>query len=166
MPSLTRQQTLESLRSWWSDSNPPGPTINLHAAAKPLMRLMYHRQAMEFVRKNRYAPLSPESLGIYADYVAYKYVSSLTNTVILKELGRRVVYQRDASVVLASAILNDILQLLQSPDFDIRSQTGIILRNLARHESCAGVIGESLVAQLRQVSHFHRTTVLTADQRQ
>ncbi|KAJ7476485.1 armadillo-type protein [Mycena latifolia] len=149
MPSLTRQRTLESIRSWWSDSNPPGPTIDLHAAAKPLMRLMYHRQAMEFVKKNRSAPLSPEVLGIYADYVACKYVSLWTKTVILEELGQRVAYQPDASVGLASAILDHMLQLLQSPDFEIRSQICIILRNLARHESCARVIGESLVAQLR-----------------
>ncbi|KAJ7277348.1 hypothetical protein C8J57DRAFT_1223098 [Mycena rebaudengoi] len=52
MTSLTRQRTFESLRSWWSDSNLPGPTVNLHAAAKPLLRILYHRQALGIVESN------------------------------------------------------------------------------------------------------------------
>ncbi|KAJ7232582.1 hypothetical protein C8J57DRAFT_1578934 [Mycena rebaudengoi] len=52
MPPLARQRTLESLRSWWSDRNPNlrGPTINIHAAVKPLMKFMYDRQALEFIK--------------------------------------------------------------------------------------------------------------------
>jgi hypothetical protein len=30
----------------------PGPTINIHAAAKPLLKLMYHRQALGFIAKD------------------------------------------------------------------------------------------------------------------
>ncbi|KAJ7494023.1 hypothetical protein FB451DRAFT_1551268, partial [Mycena latifolia] len=69
MPFLTRQRTLESVLSWWSDSNPPGPTINLHAAAKPLMKLMYDRQALAFVKRNRGVTLSRETVEIYWSYV-------------------------------------------------------------------------------------------------
>jgi hypothetical protein len=70
MPPLTRQETRTSIYSWWSDSNPllKGPTINLHAAAKPLMKRMYHRQALEFIKKNRGHPLSATTLEIYASY--------------------------------------------------------------------------------------------------
>ena len=71
MPPLTRQQTLESVRSWWSDSNAPGPTINLHAAAKPLMRFMYHRQALGFIKENHGHPLSMEAMEIYQSYLGY-----------------------------------------------------------------------------------------------
>ncbi|KAJ7831486.1 armadillo-type protein [Mycena leptocephala] len=41
MHPLTRQPTLDSVFSWWSDRNPVGPNINLHAAAKPLMSYNY-----------------------------------------------------------------------------------------------------------------------------
>jgi hypothetical protein len=71
MPPLARQLTPQSVHSWWSDSNPPGATISLHAAAKPLMRLMYHRQAMRFIEDNFGIPLSQESLDIYVSYLAY-----------------------------------------------------------------------------------------------
>ncbi|KAF7350056.1 hypothetical protein MVEN_01307300 [Mycena venus] len=37
MPPLSRFETLPSIHSWWSDSNPPGATMSLHAVAKPLM---------------------------------------------------------------------------------------------------------------------------------
>ncbi|KAJ7494174.1 hypothetical protein FB451DRAFT_1551334 [Mycena latifolia] len=71
MPPLTRQQTFQSILSWWSDSNAPGATINLHAAAKPLMKLMYHRQALGFVKRNNAIPLSPETVEIYSSYLLY-----------------------------------------------------------------------------------------------
>ncbi|KAJ7485794.1 hypothetical protein FB451DRAFT_65169 [Mycena latifolia] len=66
---LTQQPTRSSLLSWWSDSNPSGPTISLHAATKPLMRLMYHRQALAFIRKNRGIQLSKDTLEIYSSYL-------------------------------------------------------------------------------------------------
>jgi hypothetical protein len=67
---MTRQASRTSLFSWWSDANPllQGPTINIHAAAKPLMKLMYHRQALEFIRKNQGIPLSKTMLEIYSSY--------------------------------------------------------------------------------------------------
>jgi hypothetical protein len=72
MPPLTRQDTRTSIFSWWSDSNSLlryGPTINLHAAAKPLMRWMYHRQALDLFRKNEDNRLSTEIVEIYASYL-------------------------------------------------------------------------------------------------
>jgi hypothetical protein len=74
MPPLTRTDTRASIFSWWSDSNSLlryGPTINLHAVAKPLIKLMYHRQAMEFIKKNRFRRLSTEMLEIYWSYLPY-----------------------------------------------------------------------------------------------
>jgi hypothetical protein len=70
MPPMTRQDTRTSVFSWWSDSNPllKGPTINLHAMAKPLMKRMYHRQALEFIRKNEGRPLSMATLETYSSY--------------------------------------------------------------------------------------------------
>jgi hypothetical protein len=71
MPPLTRQRTLDSILSWWSDSNPPGPTINLHAVAKPLIRFMYHQQVLDFIKGIRGAPLSEDTLQLCWDYLAY-----------------------------------------------------------------------------------------------
>jgi hypothetical protein len=73
MPPLTRQETRTSVFSWWSDRNPllKGPTINLHAVAKPLMKFMYHRQALDFIRKNEDSPISATTLEIYASYFPY-----------------------------------------------------------------------------------------------
>jgi hypothetical protein len=45
-----------------------GPTVNLHAVAKPLMKRMYHRQAKEFIRNNRGSPLSTAMVEIYSSY--------------------------------------------------------------------------------------------------
>jgi hypothetical protein len=72
MPLLTRPETRASVHSWWSDSNPSlkGPTINLHAAAKPLLRFMHQRQALEFIRKNKDTPLST-TVDIYMSYLPY-----------------------------------------------------------------------------------------------
>jgi hypothetical protein len=72
MPPLTRTDTRTSVFSWWSDSNlllRYGPTINIHAVAKPLMKLMYHRQAKEFIKKNQGSRLSREMLEIYWSYL-------------------------------------------------------------------------------------------------
>ncbi|KAJ7887180.1 armadillo-type protein [Mycena leptocephala] len=73
MHPLTRQPTLDSVRSWWSDSNPTGPNINLHAASKPLMWLMYHRAATNFIAKNRGTTLSNEDMEIYSSYLVHRY---------------------------------------------------------------------------------------------
>ncbi|KAJ7791243.1 hypothetical protein B0H14DRAFT_198398 [Mycena olivaceomarginata] len=79
MPPLNRQDSRPSIYSWWSDSNPGlrGPTINLHAAAKPLMRLMYYRQALDIIRKNRGSPLTSTVLETYSSYFPWDYVSPL-----------------------------------------------------------------------------------------
>ncbi|KAJ7172792.1 armadillo-type protein [Mycena crocata] len=90
MPPLNRQATLESIHSWWSDSNPPGATINLHTAAKPLMRWMYHRAVLAFIQRNSGLPLAEETVCIYFSYLEDKYVSDLTKSAVLAELERRI----------------------------------------------------------------------------
>ncbi|KAJ7494171.1 hypothetical protein FB451DRAFT_451766 [Mycena latifolia] len=132
MPPLTRQRTLESVLSWWSDSNPSGATINLHAATKPLMRLMYHQQALGFVKRNRGLQLSPETLEIYWSYLSWKYVSTSTKIAILEELETRAVFEEDARVLIHPNIVHKILQLLRSSPF-MRPWLMRILRHLANH---------------------------------
>ncbi|KAF7356375.1 hypothetical protein MVEN_00969900 [Mycena venus] len=137
MPPLTRQDTHSSIHSYWSDSNPglQGPTINLHAAAKPLMRLMYHRQVLAFIRKNRGSPLSTPTLEIYLSYFPWNYVSSATKHAILEELIARSASEADARAIVGSPVFNGFVQMLGSTDVGTRISSCRLLSSVARHES-------------------------------
>ncbi|KAJ6472349.1 armadillo-type protein [Mycena vitilis] len=69
MPPFTRQRTLESIHSWWSDSNAVGATVSIHAMAKPLMRMMYHSQANAFIERNQDVSMSNEDVHVYLGYL-------------------------------------------------------------------------------------------------
>ncbi|KAJ7124633.1 armadillo-type protein [Mycena crocata] len=143
MPPLTRQQTLESVRSWWSDSNPPGATISLHTATKPLMWVMYHRAVLDFIDKNRGVPLSSMSMEIYSSYLAFKYIALPTKAVILRELHTRTSSDEDSALVVADALLAGadlVEEILYSPDANIRSFACEILGNLAQYDSTAQIV--------------------------
>ncbi|KAJ7479231.1 armadillo-type protein [Mycena latifolia] len=137
MHPITRQPTLDSVRSWWSDRNPLGPNINLHATAKPLMRVMYHRAALALIRNKRGTPLSRETAEVYSSYLAFKYVSSDTKIAILRELCDRAELLNDADIVVYSPVLYLIDGLLQLPETEIRVATCRLLTCLASHKSTA-----------------------------
>ncbi|KAJ7479001.1 armadillo-type protein [Mycena latifolia] len=132
---LTRQRTRDSLYSWWSDRNPLGPTINLHAVAKPLMRFMYRRDVLALITKSRGAPLSQEAMDIYSSYLAYKCVSSSTKTAILVELERRLDSDDDARAVAESFLLHLADEFLRSSHIEICKSMCRILRLLAHRET-------------------------------
>ncbi|KAJ7496291.1 armadillo-type protein, partial [Mycena galericulata] len=137
MAPLTRQRTPQSIHSWWSDSNPIGPTMNLNSAAKPLMKLMYHRQALGFIRKNRDIALSEEILEIYSSYLTFQHILPSTRLAVLGELEQRAnnyVSGDDARTMLHSRILEDVPEVLQSPDSRMRSLTCRLLGTLCRWE--------------------------------
>ncbi|KAF8171378.1 armadillo-type protein [Mycena galopus ATCC 62051] len=139
MPPLTRQPTRQSILSWWSDSNPTGPNINLHAIAKPLMRLMYHRDVLALIKKSRGIPLSMETMEIYSSYLAFKYVSSSTKTAILEDLEKRTKFGGDARTVAESPVLDLVSELLRSSDPEVQSGTRSMLEQLAHHAAALGV---------------------------
>ncbi|KAJ7481283.1 hypothetical protein B0H11DRAFT_1915438 [Mycena galericulata] len=60
-PRTTRPPTPESEHSWWSDSNPTGPTIPLHAMTKPLIKLMYRVQGTSSIVPRTPRPPTPQS---------------------------------------------------------------------------------------------------------
>ncbi|KAJ7276054.1 hypothetical protein C8J57DRAFT_1590368 [Mycena rebaudengoi] len=153
MPPLTRQQTSGSVRSWWSDSNPHlrGPTINLHAAAKPLMKFLYNRQALEFIRTIDSIPLSAKDAEIYGSYLSCEYVSASTKSAILEDLDWRAHYDIDDALVMHSNMFHDILQLLEVPepiDTKMSKATRGILQTLAKREATTVATCSSLVALL------------------
>ncbi|KAK7033774.1 hypothetical protein R3P38DRAFT_2915057 [Favolaschia claudopus] len=131
MSSPTRPTRPESIHSWWSDSNSIGPTISIHAAAKPLLRLMYHRQVRNFIKRNEDNPISPQLMEICLSYLSYKYISPTTKSLILKELDARVRLHsdRDANLIIETLALSSSLvaELLASPNSQIRHYTCNIL---------------------------------------
>ncbi|KAJ7478415.1 armadillo-type protein [Mycena latifolia] len=132
---LTRQQTRDSLRSWWSDRNPVGPNINLHAATKPLMRFMYRRDVLALIDKNRGIPLTNEDMEIYSSYLAYKYVSASTKRAILMELQMRVKSESDACAVADSFLVYLLDEFLSSPDIEMRKSMCRLLAVLTQHQA-------------------------------
>ncbi|KAJ7232536.1 hypothetical protein C8J57DRAFT_1480642 [Mycena rebaudengoi] len=145
MPPLTRQQTFGSVRSWWSDSNPnlhASPTINLHAAAKPLMKLLYNRQALEFISTIDGIPLSAKDAEIYGSYLVCEYVSVSTKSTILGDLSQRA--QAEYDTLAGATLLNDIAGMLEAPGSLKWAYLKIfeIISCLALHESSAVAVAE------------------------
>ncbi|KAJ7456234.1 armadillo-type protein [Mycena galericulata] len=131
MPPLNRQQTPTSIHSWWSDSNPGlrGPTINLHAASKPLMRLMYHRQALNLIQKNSGVSLSAETLEVFSSYLPLEYVLPSTKAAILVELSNRAdMYTAEEDVLI---IAQDTFVLQQIAKIVGSKETSFILQQRA-----------------------------------
>ncbi|KAJ7850581.1 armadillo-type protein, partial [Mycena leptocephala] len=163
MPPLTRQRTLDSILSWWSDSNPPGPTINLHAVTKPLIRFMYHQQVLGFIKRIHGAPLCEDTLQLCWDYLAYKYISPATKKVILLELCRRVNSIEEAHNVVDSVVFHGVMELLQARDATVRAWTCEILGRVAVYESTATVVlGLGLCVQLVSFVHDQPVKVIEA----
>ncbi|KAJ7448805.1 armadillo-type protein [Mycena latifolia] len=184
MHPLTRQPTLDSVLSWWSDSNPVGPTISIHAAAKPLMRRMYHRDALAFIRKNHDIPLTNETLQIYSSYLSFKYVSPATKIAILEELSGRADFPPDALVIANSPVLYCVHELSRALDPEVRSRSCSMLARLASHPDTVTVIlsilnpcvqlvsllrdgaadvSASAASALRQITHLPQGAQATVD---
>ncbi|KAJ7232496.1 hypothetical protein C8J57DRAFT_1250480 [Mycena rebaudengoi] len=144
-----------------SDSNPSlrGPTINLHAAAKPLMKPLYGRQALALVRHNRDLRLTSMTAKIYGSYLSYlhppiqptprvdllsrcEYVSASTKSTILGDLSLRA--QAEYDTLAEATLLNDIVGMFEAPgslEWPY-SKMFEIISCLALHESSAVAIAE------------------------
>ncbi|KAJ7437918.1 armadillo-type protein [Mycena galericulata] len=145
MQTLARQRSRSSVLSWWSDSNPPGATINIHAVAKPLMRFMYHRQALDLIKNNEPGALSSALLEAYSAYLSCKYVSLATKGAVLREL-RGVSHEDDPCTVILGdeVVLSQVVELVNS--------TGIA--NTLRIDAC-GILGNVVASPAP--THSQRT---------
>ncbi|KAJ6522665.1 hypothetical protein DFH09DRAFT_1097053 [Mycena vulgaris] len=167
MSSLTRQRTLDSVRSWWSDSNPTGPNINLHALAKPLMKLMYHRQALDYITEHDSKPLSRDDMEIYASYLGFKYVSSATKIAVLTALITKAGFQDNAETVVDCIILYPLDILLESRNAKVQGLTCDLLERLARRcpnrtAAWAASVCKQLVPLLRDENGIVQWQALSA----
>ncbi|KAJ6475884.1 kinase-like domain-containing protein [Mycena vulgaris] len=143
MPPLTRSLTSGTTYSWWSDSNPTGPNLNLHALTKPLMRFMYYQQALDYINKNRGSPLSKEIADLYTRYLAFKYVSLATKTAIMVDLYERSKSEDDAPVIAEELLSYLVDESLCSPHAEICIWTCVILATLACHGPIRKVVSEA-----------------------
>ncbi|KAF8196770.1 armadillo-type protein [Mycena galopus ATCC 62051] len=136
MPPL---ESRPSIHSWWSDSNPNlrGPTLNLHAAAKPLSRFLYHRQALDIIKKNRGSPLSVATLEILSSYFPWDFVSVSTKTAIMSELANRSTSEVEARAVVDSPVFPPVAQMIGSPNHGVRISYCRLLGSLLRFEPIA-----------------------------
>ncbi|KAJ7633211.1 armadillo-type protein [Roridomyces roridus] len=116
-----------------------GPTINLHTMTKPLLRLMYHRQALEYIKNNEL--LTEAMLDIYSSYLECKYVASRTKLSVLSHLvykSRRNI--EEAQSVVDSSVFSAIPQLVESPNPHIRRESVKLINTLADHKSVVAPI--------------------------
>jgi hypothetical protein len=121
---------------------------------------MYHRQALEFMKKNRDSPLPLTSADIemylsYLEYasrlrslalgsqkLSYKYVGTSTKTEILKCIAKKVISEDDAHAVAHSILMqsNVLDESLQASDAQMQIYACDVLFNLAVNTSSAPVI--------------------------
>ncbi|KAJ7016758.1 armadillo-type protein [Mycena alexandri] len=137
MPPLTRQRTPQSLYSEWSRSS-LGATISIHALAKPLMKVMYHRAVLDLIKRQQGIPLSAETMQIYESYLGSKYVAETTKTFILGEILKRALVEAQAHII--SDFLGSYDIHLDSKNVVVRRCTTGILALLAFHSSTCGAV--------------------------
>ncbi|KAJ7142532.1 hypothetical protein C8R44DRAFT_865861 [Mycena epipterygia] len=111
--------------------------MSLHAASKPLMKFLYHRQVLDFIKKKCGTPLSQENLQTFSDYLAFKYLSPATKVTILEELRFRLGGEHDARALVHSPVLHQVVALLGSPEAKIRRCMPQIVGKLAVDEFTA-----------------------------
>ncbi|KAJ7603268.1 armadillo-type protein [Mycena polygramma] len=103
------------------------------------MRLMYHEQVRSFIKKTRGVPLSTETLEICFSYLAFKYVSPATKTLILKEMHIRLQLHEHAGLISNSFVLHRgiVGQLLHSSNPRVREHISAVLKALAVSSSAS-----------------------------
>ncbi|KAJ7766087.1 hypothetical protein B0H16DRAFT_385974 [Mycena metata] len=128
MPPLTRQRTSQSLHSEWSGSY-LGATISIHALAKPLMKVMYHRAVLDLIKSQQGIPLSAETTQIYASYLECKYVAEKTKTFIFREIRERA---RAEAEVHAAYLLKDIGNASNQPYLQLTASVSLLIMETAQ----------------------------------
>ncbi|KAJ7633932.1 hypothetical protein DFH06DRAFT_1437395 [Mycena polygramma] len=102
---------------------------------------MYHEQVRSFIKRNHGIPLSATTMELCFSYLAFKYISHTTKSLIVKELSMRVVFKEEARVVVESVIPRRdlITELRGSPDTRVRQYMCDMFETLAAHDSIWGL---------------------------
>ncbi|KAJ7165350.1 hypothetical protein C8R46DRAFT_1277494 [Mycena filopes] len=168
MQPLRRWATPQSIHSWWSDSNPPGATISIHAFAKPLSRLMYHRQALGIIAENQDAPLSAETVEILTSYLTYKEISPATRLLVLEHLSLRAgKSEEDAGAIIDGNALGCTLDLLSWPaNPEFVSPACTMFENIVQYRSLVASVAALSNRLASLLSHAnYRVRIMVVDVR-
>ncbi|KAJ7676226.1 hypothetical protein B0H17DRAFT_1140085 [Mycena rosella] len=125
----------ESLHSWWSDSNPPGPTIPLHTLAKPLSAFLHRRQVSAIISQGRGVPISKENADALISYLEAKEIPTSTKDVILQHLQARAKWEAQAETMANKYSLTVLTRLLHSPEIEIVESICTLLGDLSTWKS-------------------------------
>ncbi|KAJ6509671.1 armadillo-type protein [Mycena vulgaris] len=130
---IQRAASAQSVHSWWSDRNPGGATIPLHTLAKPLSKLLHHRQVVGIIARSQSAPLSREILDVMSCYLEARDVEipSSTKILILRELHRRATWELQARIIAQEEVPSILISMLHSTDPYILETVCRILSTLA-----------------------------------
>ncbi|KAJ7479294.1 armadillo-type protein [Mycena latifolia] len=138
-----RVDTPQSIHSWWSDSNPPGATIQLHSFAKILEGFMHHRKALRFLSEWEESPLTQDRVDILISYLGWKGVQLSTKIAILQNLILRArSRQNDANILGKRDSSKTFLYLLQSAQSEILGSTCALLAELLVQKATADALSE------------------------
>ncbi|KAF7310266.1 hypothetical protein MIND_00400500 [Mycena indigotica] len=129
--SLTRSPSFTSVRSWWSDANSLGATVNLHSVAKPLIRVLYDIEVRRLVKATRLQEVSAEALEMCFAFLRCRSVASSTKAYLLQEMGKRLPEIRMSDVEQLFPLLDDVIpELFGSPSSQIRGAMCYFLTRL------------------------------------
>ncbi|KAJ7186187.1 armadillo-type protein [Mycena filopes] len=144
MAAARRPPSPSSILSWWSDRNPLGATMSIHTFAKPLMRFMYHNQALGMIEKDIDPTVSPQKLDVLVTYLDFKHVSDSTKLYILRYLGERSwASQNEAQILVNGHLLPRLVVFFNSPNLKLSAAALLIFRHLTQHPSLRTAVLES-----------------------
>ncbi|KAF7350305.1 hypothetical protein MVEN_01334600 [Mycena venus] len=136
-----RPPSPQSIHSWWSYSNPPGPTISLHPLAIRLGKLLYHRRVVGILKRQGSHPLSPQKLDAFIPYLQFNEILPSTKIAILEQINLTSQFELGAEAIVDASLLQVLVCLLtQSPDPRILRLICSILFRVSCHEELKGHI--------------------------
>ncbi|KAF7288851.1 Cytochrome P450 [Mycena chlorophos] len=111
---LPAPPSLYSKHSWWSDRNSIGATFSLHAATKPFLAYLYHRQVHQLLAERTSMAISDAEMNVLATYLTFQYTSSSTKVFVLQHITANICAYPEASqsvigALVPSGVLSELL---------------------------------------------------------
>ncbi|KAJ7248683.1 hypothetical protein C8J57DRAFT_1522166 [Mycena rebaudengoi] len=84
---------------------PSHATIDLHALARPLSRLLYHRQALAFMERETVSPFTADELQLVLTYLCATEIAPRTKGRLFSKRAELLLDSRDLGVVVSICML-------------------------------------------------------------
>ncbi|KAJ7757399.1 armadillo-type protein [Mycena maculata] len=142
MAGRPRPSRPPSIESWWTDRNPPGTTIDLHALAKPLLKALHHQKALSLIAKGTDSLLENDSARDLGTYLTFKEIWSSTRALVLAHLSARAYGdESDARAIVEGEALDCAMFLIQSTkDVNLRGLACTLVGNVASYQALHAAI--------------------------